>query len=213
MKTDDLIDRLASDLRPVPRGALGRLLFFVLIPGLVVSAAMILFGHGPRPDLTTAIHLPAFWVKSIYPLALTVIGITALIVVARPGGRPRKACVASLAIYLVVVALGLWQLRVAPAEDYPRLIFGISAWICPFIIVAAAFPVFAAIVFFLRRSAPTNLPLAGFIAGLVAGSGGAWIYSWGCIENGLPFVALWYTLGIALCGMLGLALSRPLLRW
>jgi hypothetical protein len=213
VKTDDLIDRLATNIRPVPAGALGWLLTLTLLPGLLASAALIFLGHGLRPDLVAAIHLPAFWVKSIYPLALALIGITALMVIARPGGRPRYAGFVSLLIYLSLVALGLWQLRLAPAEDYPRLIFGISAWFCPFIIVAAALPVFAAIVFFLRRSAPTNLPLAGGIAGLVAGCFGAWTYSWGCIENGLTFVSLWYTLGIALCGMLGAALSRPLLRW
>ena len=210
---DDLIDRLASDLQPVPPGALGRLLFCVLVPGLVLSAALIMIGHGFRPDLAAAIYLPAFWVKSIYPIALSVIGMTALMVVARPGGRPRRAGIASLAIYLVLAALGLWQLRAASAENYPTLIFGISAWFCPFIIVAAALPVFGAIIVFLRRSAPTNLRLAGGIAGLVAGSVGAWTYSWGCTENGLAFVALWYTLGIVLCGMLGAALSRLLLRW
>lgn len=213
MKTDDLIDRLASDLRPVPPGALGRLLSVVLVPGLMLSMTLILLGHGLRPDLATAMHLPAFWVKSIYPLALTVIGIAALMVVARPGGQPRKAGLASLAVYLVLVTLGLWQLYMAPAKDYPALIFGISAWFCPFIIVGAALPVFIAIILFLRRSAPTNLRWAGGVAGLLAGSVGAWTYSWGCIENGLTFVALWYTLGIALCGMLGLALSRLLLRW
>jgi hypothetical protein len=213
VKTDDLIDRLASDLRPVPPGALGRLLALVLLPGLVLSAAVILLGHGLRPDLAAAVYLPAFWVKSIYPLALAVIGMTALMVIARPGGRPRGAGIASLAVYLVLVVLGLWQLRMAAADDYPRLIFGISAWFCPFIIVAAGLPVFAAIVFFLRRSAPTNLPLAGCVAGLAAGSFGAWTYSWGCMENGLTFVALWYTLGIVICGAAGTFLGRPLLRW
>ncbi|SFB46763.1 hypothetical protein SAMN03159496_04031 [Rhizobium sp. NFR07] len=213
MKTDDLIDRLAGDLRPVPPGALGRLLALALLPGLVLSAALILLGHGPRPDLAAAIYTPAFWAKSIYPLALAVAGITALMVVARPGGLPHRSGMASVLIYLALVVLGLWQLRVAPVEDYPTLIFGISAWFCPFIIVAAALPVFAAIVFFLRRSAPTNLPLAGGIAGLAAGSVGAWTYSWGCIENGLTFVALWYTLGIVICGAAGAFLGRPLLRW
>lgn len=44
----------------------------------------------------------------------------------------------------------------------------------------------AATFWFLRRSAPT---LAGALAGLAAGALGAGIYSWGCIEDGLPFVA------------------------
>jgi len=213
VKTDDLIDRLASDLRPVSPGALGQLLAAALLPGLVLSAAMILFGHGLRPDLTKALLTFAFWVKSIYPLALSVIGISALMVVARPGGLPRNAGTASLLVYLVVVGLGLWQLRVAAPADYPKLIFGISYWICPFIILAAGLPVFVATVVFLRRSAPTHIRLAGFIAGMTSGAIGAWTYSWGCIENGLPFVSLWYTLGIVLFGLIGLALSRPLLRW
>ncbi|AYD04666.1 DUF1109 domain-containing protein [Neorhizobium sp. NCHU2750] len=213
MKTDDLIDRLASNLQPVPPGALGRLLAFLLIPGILLSAAVILLGHGLRPDLATAIYLPAFWVKSIYPLALAMAAITALMVVARPGGNPSRLGIALFAIYIALVALGLWQLHSSPAEDYPRLIFGISAWFCPFIILVSAAPIFIAITVFLRRSAPTNLPMAGFAAGLAAGSLGAWTYSWGCIENGLPFVALWYSSGIALSGLAGLILSRPLLRW
>lgn len=213
MKTDELIDRLASDLRPVPPDALVRLLIRVLLLGSLASAALILLGHGLRPDLADAIHLPAFWIKSIYPLMLSGIGIAAVMIISRPGGRPRFSGLTALAIYLALLALGLGQLHAAPAEDYPRLIFGISAWFCPFIILASALPVFAAIIFFLRRSAPTNLRLAGCIAGLTAGSIGAWTYSWGCIENGLPFVALWYTLGILLSGIVGLATARPLLRW
>lgn len=212
-KTDDLIDGLSNGLKPVARGALAQLLTFALPPGIIVSAALILFGHGLRPDLAAAVHTPAFWAKSIYPLALAIIGITALMVIARPGGMPRKSGVATLLVYLALVALGLWQLRLAQPDDYPTLIFGISSWFCPLIIITAALPVFVAIVAFLRHSAPTNIPLAGFVAGMTAGSVGAWTYSWGCIENGLTFVSLWYTLGILLCGLIGILLSRPLLRW
>jgi hypothetical protein len=74
-------------------------------------------------------------------------------------------------------------------------------------------PVFAANIWFLRRSAPTDPRLAGFVAGMTAGAVGAWIYSWGCIENGLTFIALWYTLGIVLMGIIGAAVGRRLLSW
>ena len=213
MTTDDLINALARDLRPVSPGALGRLLALALAPGLVLSAALIFFAHGLRPDLSTALHLPAFWVKSFYPLLLALTGIGALMIVARPGGVPRSCGIAALFIYLILVALGLWQLHASPASDYPALIFGISSWFCPLIILGAGLPVFAANIWFLRRAAPTHLRLAGFVAGITAGAVGAWTYSWGCIENGLPFVALWYTLGIVLCGILGALTSRSLLRW
>jgi hypothetical protein len=213
VKTDDLIDRLATDLRPVHPGALGRLLACCLLPGLILSAALILFGHGLRPDLMQAIATPAFWVKSIYPLVLALIGLSALMIVARPGGVPRSAGLVSILVYLALAALGLWQLHQSSPGDYPSLIFGISYWLCPFIILAAAIPVYAAIVLFLRRAAPTRICLTGFVAGMTAGAVGAWTYSWGCIENGLPFVAIWYTSGIVLSGLLGMLPARRLLNW
>lgn len=212
-KMDDLIDRLANDLAPVREDALGRLLAFALLPALVASAAFIYFVHGLRPDLSVAVSQTAFWIKSVYPLALAMAGIVAVRVVSRPGGVPVMAGMAMLGIYLVLVGLGLWQLGTSPPADYPRMIFGASYWFCPMIILASALPVFAANIWFLRRAAPTHLRLAGFVAGLTAGAAGAWTYSWGCTENGLAFVALWYTLGIVLCGIAGALIGARWLRW
>lgn len=212
-KTDDLIGRLAKDLTPVRASALGRLLAIAFLPAAVTSAAFIYLALGLRPDLAAATALPAFWVKCIYPLALVVTGLAAMKVVARPGGIPIRAGMSALAIYLLLAGLGLWQLHVSSAGDYPRLIFGLSYWFCPFIIIGSAAPVFAANIWFLRRSAPTHLRLAGFVAGITAGATGAWTYSWACIENGLTFVALWYTLGIVLCGIGGSLIGVRLLRW
>ncbi|MDE1157226.1 MAG: NrsF family protein [Neorhizobium sp.] len=212
-KTDDMIERLVGELKPVPATALQRLLVCAMLPGLVLSAAFIFFLHGPRPDLTAAMATPAFWVKSVYPLILALVGISGLMVVARPGGLPRGTCIGWLAIYLALVTSGLWQLGTASDARYPLLIFGRSWWICPIIIMASALPVFVANFWFLRRAAPTHIRLAGFVAGLTAGAVGAWTYSWGCMETGLPFVAIWYTLGIVLCGVAGALCARPLLRW
>lgn len=212
-KTDDLIHSLAGDLQPVRSDALARLLTKTLLQGIILSGAFILFLHGLRPDLTLAMSLPAFWVKSFYPLALAVAGVFAVMIIARPGGLPKLAGLASVGIYLLLVVAGLWQLHLSPAADYPKLIFGVSYWFCPIIILTAAVPVFVANIWFLRRSAPTHYRLAGFVAGMTAGAAGAWTYSWGCIENGLIFVALWYSLGIALCGLIGLTLGPRLLRW
>lgn len=213
-KTDDMIDKLVKDLRPVGKTALHRLLALALLPGLALSAALILLGHGFRTDLSAALWQPAFWAKSAYPLLLSMVGMAALITVARPGGRPLGAALPALIIYVLLIALGILQLTTSttPAEQH-RLIMGISYWFCPMIILAAGAPLMAATFWFLRRAAPTHTHLAGFIAGMTAGSIGAWVYSWGCIENGLTFVALWYTLGILLCGLVGTLLGRHVLRW
>ncbi|AYG75379.1 DUF1109 family protein (plasmid) [Rhizobium sp. CCGE532] len=83
----------------------------------------------------------------------------------------------------------------------------------PFLIAAFGIPAFGANIWFLRQAAPTQPRLAGFIAGACAGATGAWVYSWACIENGIPFITIWYTLGILLSGLLGCLFGRILLRW
>jgi hypothetical protein len=47
----------------------------------------------------------------------------------------------------------------------------------------------------------------------LAGAAGAWVYAFHCDESAAPFVAIWYTLGIALVGALGGMLGQWLLRW
>ncbi|KRB62086.1 hypothetical protein ASE04_19595 [Rhizobium sp. Root708] len=212
-KTDDIIDRLVKDLEPVRKGALHRLLMRALVSGFALSSAIILLGHGLRPDLSVALAQAAFWAKSAYPLLLSIVGVVALIKVARPGGRPTGAALQVLVIYMLLTILGLLQLNAAAPAEHIRLIMGISYWFCPLIILAAGAPLMAATFLFLRRAAPTQPRLAGFVAGATAGSIGAWVYSWGCTENGLTFVALWYTLGILLCGLIGASLGKRLLRW
>jgi hypothetical protein len=48
---------------------------------------------------------------------------------------------------------------------------------------------------------------------LLAGAVGAWIYAFHCNESAAPFVAIWYTLGMAAVGASGGLLGKWLLRW
>jgi hypothetical protein len=64
-----------------------------------------------------------------------------------------------------------------------------------------------------RGLAPTRPGAAGFAAGLLAGSLGAFGYSLSCPEASPAFVAIWYTLGIAFTGAVGAALGPRVLRW
>ena len=75
MQTSDLIDRLATDLRPVPSGAaLMRIATGLLVGGvLALVGILLLLGT----DLADALFTRAFWMKWGYGLALAgiVIGI------------------------------------------------------------------------------------------------------------------------------------------
>ena len=78
------------------------------------------------------------------------------------------------------------------------------------IISAAAF---LGLFWALRSLAPTKLTLAGGIAGMLAGAVGTFIYAFHCNESAAPFVAIWYTLGIAAVGVVGALFGRVLLLW
>nr|WP_280637036.1 DUF1109 domain-containing protein [Rhizobium sp. 16-449-1b] len=208
-----MIDALVKDLRAVHPSEIKRKLLLALAVGFLVSAISFMIVRGFRPDLVSIIQLRIFWLKSAFPFVLSAIGTHALLIVARPGGVPLRAVWYAIAAYLVLVALALLQLKASAVSEWSGLMLGRSWWICPMLIVCVSAPVFAAIVFFLRQAAPTDLRLSGFVAGSTSGAIGAWIYSWGCLEDGLAFMAMWYLLGILACGALG-ALSGPrLLRW
>ncbi|HZW72970.1 MAG TPA: NrsF family protein, partial [Caldimonas sp.] len=65
----------------------------------------------------------------------------------------------------------------------------------------------------LRSLAPTRLAAAGAAAGALAGGAGAAVYAWHCNEMTLPFVAVWYVLGMAIPAGLGALLGRRWLQW
>lgn len=93
------------------------------------------------------------------------------------------------------------------------MLMGASALVCPLYIILLSIPGLVAGMLFMNSLAPTNLTAAGASAGLMAGGLGAWAYSFHCTESGLPFLALWYSLGIIAVMILGVALARLFLRW
>lgn len=210
--SDDLIDGLAADLRPVPPGTMRNRLALGLGAGVVVAALLMLIWLGLRPDLGEAVATPIFWVKFGFALGLTLAGFAAVLRVARPGGGMRVPLRWATAIVAVTGIAGMVQLLASPGEAR-ALMLGGSALVCPFYIVALSLPVLAGNVLVMRRLAPTNLAGAGFAAGLLAGAAGTWVYAFHCTESGLPFITLWYTAGILATALIGAALGRWLLRW
>jgi len=211
--TDDLIARLVDDLKPVPAHALCRRLLFAVLLGLAVSMLLMAMWLGLRPDLREAAGTTIFWIKSGYTAGLGVAGLWAVEQSSRPGRHGRWPLSMVLTIVAVTVAASIVDYALAPEEARPWMLMGSSALICPFLIVALSVPFFAAGIAFMRRTAPTRLTVAGASVGLAAGALGAWVYSFHCTEGGLPFLALWYSLGIAVVTAAGALLGRALLRW
>ena len=211
--TNELIARLSDDLRPTPANALVRGLAIATLLGLLASAALMLLSLGPRPDFWQAIGTPIFWIKSAYTAGLALAGIWATERLGRPGISGRMPLILAVGLLLALPTGSVVDYALAPVTARRAMLMGSSALVCPFYIAALSLPPFLAVIVLMRRLAPTNLPLAGAAVGLAAGALGGWVYSFHCTEEGLPFLALWYTTGVAAVAALGALLGRTLLRW
>ncbi|HEX4158989.1 MAG TPA: DUF1109 domain-containing protein [Rhizomicrobium sp.] len=209
----DLARELAAGLAPVPRAQVPRRLLLGLAAGLVVSIVLVLEILGPRPDMAQAMHTPMFWAKLIYPLSLAVIAVFALERLARPAASARSRVAWLPVPVILVILLALIAVFLAPPSARETMLMGQSARICPFLVSAFAVPPLAGLIWAMRGLAPTRLREAGLIIGLAAGGAGAFAYAWHCTETGAPFLAVWYSLGIAAAALLGWLTGPHVLRW
>lgn len=213
MKTNELVNLLATGVQPAPRHAAARRLMLALAVSLPLALALMAVEWGVRPDLTTAIARPMFWVKLLFPAMLAAVAFAALWRLSRPGVGLGRAGLAVIAVLLAVEALGLAVWLAAPAAERPALLWGRSWRTCLWSIGAIGAPVLLGAFGVLRSLAPTRPALAGAAAGLLAGGVGASVYALHCPELTAPFLAAWYVLGIALPVALGALLGPRMLRW
>lgn len=213
MNTDQLIDSLSADVRPVPRHALGRRIGVGLAAGGLAAAVMVIALLGIRPDLDHAMLGFRFWMKWGYTGSL---GIAAVVAVARLG-RPAASSLRPLWLIVVPVgllaAVGVGELASTPSRDWLAMWLGQSWKVCPWIVFLLAAPIFTGLLWSFRRLAPTRLRAAGAAAGLAAGAWAATIYCLHCPEVSALFVLTWYTLGIGLAALAGAVLGPRLFRW
>jgi hypothetical protein len=211
MKTADLIRILATGAGQVPLAPVARRLAPGLAAALLVSAIASIGVLGLIPGAMWSGAAP--WIKLGYAIAL---GAACAWLVARCGrpAAPIGVAVCTLAGVVVLMLLGgAADLALAPQGARFGHLVGHSAARCPWAILALSIPALAGIMWALRGLAPTRLGLAGLAAGLLAGAIGAAAYALSCTEEAAAFVAVWYSLGIALSGLLGAALGGRVLRW
>jgi hypothetical protein len=211
--SEDLIERLSSDLRPARRGVVASRLAVAAAAGTAAALLGVIWLLGLRPDMAQAASSGMFWIKLAYAGAFAAVGLLGVERLARPAGRAgRRVRWLAVPILLMLLAAALAFLG-APATDLRHLVMGDSAALCPWIIATLSAPLFLALVWAMRGLAPTRLRLAGALAGLAAGGFAAAVYCLHCPESGAPFVAIWYTLGMLIPCALGALVGPRLLRW
>jgi hypothetical protein len=168
---------------------------------------------GLRPDIGQAIATPMFWMKFGYAAITGLVLALVLTRLAKPAARPGTVALLAAAPLAIVVAMAALRWTQAPADMRPALLMGHTWSLCPWRILAIGLPLLAGAVWAVRGLAPTRLWLAGLVAGGAAGGLGAAIYALACDETSAPFLAIWYTLGMALVTALGGLAGWRLLRW
>lgn len=211
MKTEALIDMLARDAGPVPRALAARRLSPAAAAGLLASALIAITWFGIIPAQMFATAVP--WTKMVYAGALALAAgwwTARLSRPAAPIALPRRVTVLVL---LAMVVVGGLSLASTPAGARLDAVLGESWSTCAWSVLVLSLPALAGSLWAVRGLAPTRPGAAGFAAGLLAGSVGAFGYSLSCPEASPAFVAIWYTLGIAFTGAVGAVLGPRVLRW
>lgn len=213
MRTEALIDALARGPVAVDARRAARRRTAAIAAAVIVSIAAMLVLLGPRPDLGSAVAQPMFWLKLAFPLLLALPALVAMSRLGRPGEPAGGAWRLLAAILLAVEAAALAVVVLAPAGERETIVAGRTALPCVVGIALLALPILLAAVASLRGMAPTRPRAAGLAAGLVAGSLAAAIYALHCDESTLPFLAVWYVLGISIPGVLAAWSGPRVLRW
>ena len=212
MRTADLIELLARDVRTTPPGVVNRRLFAALLAGGLVTLAIVALGLRCQPLLLAA-QQPWFWMKGAYTGLLTLAGAILVRRLSVPGARLGWAPLTAVLIILAMLALGVAQILAAAPAGRLALWLGHTWKVCSPLILLLAVPIYAFLVAAVRRLAPTRLALTGAAAGFAAGALAATLYGLHCPEQAAAFVATWYTLGIAAATALGAIAGSRLLRW
>jgi hypothetical protein len=213
MKTDQLIDMLSTNVEPVQQGRLRKTLVWALVVGGAAAFCLMLATVGLRTGVTDG-FLPGYvTLKLLFTLSLIGVGAGLLERLMRPGQDGRKLFAFVFLPFLIVICAGVASLIFGQPMAWGRMIFGMQWATCLLCIPLFAVVPFAALIWALRKGAPTNLRCAGAIAGLVAGALGATAYAFHCPDDSVPFIAIWYGTLVGLCGVIGAILAPRLLRW
>lgn len=213
MKTEDLISMLATDAGTVtPYPAIRR--FGAAIAWGAAGAILLMLALLQiRHDLGQAALLPMFWLKVGFVASLAGGSLFAALRLARPGAKLVWLPLAIGLPILVMWAIAAFTLIGADPVERSKLFYGDTWKSCPLLIALLSVPVFVAVLRTMKELAPTRPRLAGLASGLLAGAVAAVVYSLHCPEQGAPFVAFWYLLGMLIPAGLGTLLGNRLLRW
>lgn len=209
--TDVMIRNLAGEagagqLRPTL--SFERTLLLATILSLACAIALVFATFGFQPELQATLRSAPFHHKIISTLMLAGGGILAV----RHAGKPGSG-VFSLAMLLPGLALLLIG-AASDASGFPLMgRSGVSVPSCLTAMILLSLAPLALIIAALRTGVTTRPAMAGAAAGILAGALGAAAYAFVCKNDGGLFVAVWYSVAIAIVMGVGAFVGKRVLAW
>jgi hypothetical protein len=213
MRTDQLIQLLVADLKPVDRSSVSRALLIALAIGAAAALSIMFVVFGSVPNLLGRPHPDVFVTKLLFGAGVAATAATFLPKVARPRVDVRNSSALIYVPFVALVAAAVSALASVRVTEWSDMIIEEHSVTCLLTIPLLAIPPFVALVCALRFGAPTDQSFAGAIAGLVAGGLGATACALPCVDHWIPAIAIWYGVPIGVCAALGATLGHTLLRW
>jgi hypothetical protein len=210
--TDQLVQSLVSDLRPVPRGAVALRLLVGTITGAAVSIILLIFVIGARPDLAVVLTSGRFWSKAAYMIATAGISLVVAARLARPGSNTNILWLLPLPLVAYLPAAILELVRTNPAE-WASLLLGHGWQLCTWLVLGLSIPIYIGLWWAFRSFAPTRMEAAGAVTGLCASAIAGVVYCLHCPTDTAVFALVWYTLAFAIAAVLGRVSGRRFLHW
>ncbi|MEQ5787941.1 DUF1109 domain-containing protein [Erythrobacter sp. NFXS35] len=210
--SDTLIASLVGELQPVKPLSFARGLTYALAAA-AISALAVVAAFGMRADLMAGQFDPIFLIATGLFLVLGIAAAVTVIVMSRPqvgnehgGWVWAAAMVALLPVAAVIVSLGGGNAMLS--QD--SVAHGLE---CLMVGGGSSLLVFAILVGWLRKGAPTAPDHAGLVSGVAAGSLGIFAFSLHCADNDIVHIGLWHSGVVLLMAGIGRTLVPRLVRW
>lgn len=213
MTTEQLINLLVMDLKPVSRSRISWALTIALATGAAAAFGAMLLGFGSHLTPLSGRNLISLSTKVVFALSVVATATVFLPRLARPGAPMRTLPKLFLVPFAAIVASAAVALASRDRSAWPDMMLAADSVTCVVSIPLLAAMPLAFVISALRVGAPTDSVHAGEAAGLVAGGFAALACAFPCVNETLPAIALWYGIPIGLCAAVGAKLGPRLLRW
>lgn len=213
MRTDELIETLGVTVERVEGRSFRNAFIVALIVGAAFALCVMQALLGMSPSALRESHPGIQILTATLVIGLVAAGSSYLLSAVYPAMSVRGPTAVIVLLMAAFVCAGVAGLLAVHPAAWSSMLFGPRWTICLMCIPLFAIGPFIALMWVLRKGAPTRLGPTGAVAGLVAGAVGAGACALHMPGGSLPFIALWYAGPILLCTLFGALLAPRVLRW